>query len=289
MTTVGTWLARQRHLDRLDREVLLNRATGLSRAQMLTRPEIELSPAVAACLDGWAERRSLGEPVAYIVGVKEFWGAELAVSRDVLVPRPETELLVEGVVEAVAGWKKTRGESRSGDRSHGDPLGVLELGTGSGAVAIAVSREYGESVTVIATDISPAALAVAQGNAERLGAIVSFIESDWFGAVAGRYHVIASNPPYVAANDPHLQALAYEPRLALASGPDGLDAIRRIAAGAGDHLLAGGALLLEHGYDQGAAVRHILERCAFRSVTTLKDLAGHERVTRGLWEGNHEP
>jgi release factor glutamine methyltransferase len=329
VSTVGGWLGAHPDLDRRDREVLLCRAAGLSRAQLLTRPEQPLTESTAATLQQWAERRRAGEPVAYILGRREFWGLELAVSPAVLVPRPETELLVELALELLVGAiprsqppvgaisrsrmpvgaiSRSRMEeleddqrsgestkdSRSGDRSYENEkstqrLEVLELGTGSGAVAIALAQEAAARdlpVRISATDISAQALAVAARNACRHGTDVHWLHSDWFQAVGGHYHLIVSNPPYVADDDPHLAALNHEPRLALAAGAEGLDAIRAIVAAAPGHLQPGGALLLEHGCDQGAAVRALLAHAAFVDIETLPDLAGLERVTRARQPGS---
>jgi release factor glutamine methyltransferase len=310
VSTVGSWLADHADLDRRDREVLLCRAAGLRRAQVLADPERPLEAAAAATLRGWAERRRNGEPVAYIVGEREFWGLALGVSPAVLVPRPETELLVEVAIDAmVEAGNRPRlvGESRSGDRCHGrtdrfdrrhlsgtDPssshadgcygaVRVLDLGTGSGALAIALALEAEARalpVEVCATDVCAEALAVAAANGRRHGAEVAWLRSDWFDGVRGRFDLIVSNPPYVAEDDPHLEALGYEPRGALAAGADGLDAIRAIVAAAPGYLLPSGVLLLEHGYDQGAAVRALLAGAGFRDVETLPDLAGLDRVTR---------
>lgn len=271
-STVGGWLAAHPDLARRDLEVLLCRRAGLTRAQVLARPERELAADLIHSLDHWAERRRRGEPVAYILGEKDFWGMTLLVNPAVLVPRPETELLVESALDVI-----TR------DHRHGR-LELLELGTGSGAVAIALARELAARcppACLTATDLSAPALAVAAGNARRHQAAVRWLRSDWFAEVTGRYHLIVSNPPYVASADPHLSELGHEPAHALAAGPDGLDAIRVIVAGATAHLEPGGWLLLEHGFDQGPAVRELMEARGLVTVTTLPDLAGLDRVTRG--------
>ncbi|MEQ8485369.1 MAG: peptide chain release factor N(5)-glutamine methyltransferase [Pseudomonadales bacterium] len=272
MTTVAEWLAQQADLPRLDRELLVCRAAALSRAQVLGRPERALPAGAEAELDRWAARRRAGEPLAYIVGEREFYGRTFTVSPSVLVPRPETELLVEAAL-AVAR-----------------PGRWLDLGTGSGAVAVTLALEAhvrGRTVAVTATDISAAALAVAAANAARLGAEVRWLGGDWFEALAeddigGDFQLIVSNPPYVAAADPHLAALGHEPQAALASGADGLDALRVIVRGAPDRLAPGGWLLLEHGYDQGGPVRDLLSGAGLTRVETLADLAGHPRVSRAM-------
>ncbi len=277
MSSVDAWLRAHGDLDRLDREVLMCRAAGLSRVQVLSRPELPLSSQVLERLNGWAARRRRGEPLAYITGRKEFWGIELQVSPDVLVPRPETELLVEETLKAVAA------ASSAGE------VEVLELGTGSGAVAIAVAMESCAkelAARVTATDRSPAAVAVAARNARHTGVAVRWVVSDWFAALRGRFHVVTSNPPYVADDDPHLPALAHEPRSALVAGPDGLDALRAIVVAAPAHLYPGGWLLLEHGFDQGPAVRALLAARGFQDVRTEPDLAGLDRITRGRKPGS---
>ena len=270
MTTVGAWQAAHPDLDRRDREVLLRAAAGLTRAQLVSRPETPLAPAVEQQLNAWACRRRRGEPLAYLTGRKEFWSLELHVSPQVLVPRPETELLVEQVLELIAALQP-------------QAVDVLELGTGSGAVAIAIAREAAArhcDVTVTATDVSAGALAVAAANGDRLDARVRWLESNWYQQLHQRFHLIVSNPPYVAAGDPHLQALRHEPALALVSGHDGRDALRGIISAAPEHLHQHGWLVLEHGCDQAPAVRALLAP-RFDRVETLSDLAGLDRVTRG--------
>ncbi len=272
MTTVGRWLASQPDLDRLDRELLVSRAAGLSRAQILARPERRLAPCAAARLDGWAARRRQGEPLAYILGSREFWGLDLSVTPAVLVPRPDTELLVEAGLELLATSSVATPEVQ--------PPQVLDLGTGSGAVAIAIARERLD-VIVTASDISPAALLVAAGNGRRHGLTIRWVAGDWLDAIGGRFNLILSNPPYVADRDPHLPGLAHEPRGALVAGADGLDAIRRIIGTAAGRLHPGGALALEHGATQGAAVRALLGTAGFVAITTRRDLSGLERVSFG--------
>jgi release factor glutamine methyltransferase len=273
VSTVGAWLARQADLPRLDRELLVGRAAGISRSQVLGRPERALTPDTLATLDQWAARRRAGEPLAYITGEREFWGLSFEVSPSVLVPRPETELLVE-VALALA------------DTAPGAAAGRfwLDLGTGSGAVAIALAseaRRRGWTVTLTATDISEQALVVAARNGNRYSAGVEWRRADWFHGIEGRFEFIVSNPPYVAEGDPHLAELRCEPRGALTAGPDGLRDLRRIVAGAVAHLYPGGWLVLEHGADQGAPVRSLLHHAGLSEVATATDLAGHERVTCG--------
>jgi release factor glutamine methyltransferase len=217
------------------------------------------------------ERRAAGEPVAYLLGFREFYGREFSVTPDVLIPRPETELLVELAREKV------------GKVGAGETANIIDLGTGSGCVAITLALEIPRA-RVAAADFSPAALAVARANATLLGANVSFVESDWFERFAGqRFDCIVGNPPYVAAGDLHLGEgdLRFEPPSALACGADGLDAIRRIIADASRHLEAGGWLLLEHGYDQAAAMRELLAAGGFVDIEQHRDLAGIVRVSGG--------
>ncbi len=211
------------------------------------------------------ERRKNGEPVAYILGRKEFYGLELAVNPAVLIPRPETELLVDLALER-------------------RPPTVLDLGTGSGAIALAIKKHL-RAARVTAAEVSAAALAVARRNAVKHNLEVEFRHGPWFQPVAGeRFDLIACNPPYVAAGDPHLAALRFEPGSALVSGADGLDAIREIAPQAPGHLAPGGWVLLEHGQGQAEAVRAALAAAGLESVTTWPDLAGIARVSGGKLE-----
>jgi release factor glutamine methyltransferase len=247
---------------RLDAELLLAHVLDVSRANVIARDDRVLTPEEQGDFEQLLARRLAGEPLAYLTGTREFWSFELEVTRDVLVPRPETELLVE--------WG-----AAVGGRD------VLDLGTGSGAIALALAREL-PAAQVAAVDRSRAALAVARRNATALAARVEFLEGDWFAPVRGRaFDLIVSNPPYVAEGDPHLAELRFEPALALASGADGLDALRAIIAGAPAHLRAGGWLLVEHGATQGAAVRGLFARGGFAGVETRRDLAGLERATGG--------
>lgn len=217
------------------------------------------------------ELRAAGEPVAYLTGRRGFWTLELEVNADTLIPRPETELLVELALSRLPA---------------GMSVLVADLGTGSGAIALAIAKERPQA-KVIATDASEGALAVALRNASlNRVANVEFRHGSWFAPLVGeRFELIASNPPYIAEGDPHLQQgdLRFEPATALSSGRDGLDDIREIVAGAGEHLIAGGWLLLEHGFDQGALIRSLLETVGFVEVTTEVDLEGRDRVTLGRW------
>ncbi|MBS1246154.1 MAG: SAM-dependent methyltransferase [Proteobacteria bacterium] len=254
---------------RLDAEVLLMHVTGLTRTALITRAQEPLLPEHDERLHMLLTRRARGEPIAYLTGRREFWSLDLCVTPDVLIPRPETELLVEQALAHIpedAEWT------------------VADLGTGSGAIALAIATER-PHCRLIATDSSAAALAVARANATRLGiAKVEFWHGEWLKPLAGmRFDVIVSNPPYVRANDPHLTQgdVRFEPESALVAGADGLDAIRRIAVDALSCLRPGGWLLLEHGYDQAKAVRALLEIHGYDAVASCRDTAGHERVTAG--------
>lgn len=251
--------------DRLEAELLLAHALGVDRAWFFAHAEDRPDPARMADFDALLARRVHGEPVAYILGRRDFWSLSLGVTPATLIPRPETELLVEqALVRLPEGGR------------------VLDLGTGSGAIALALASERPDA-EVVAIDASPAALAVARCNAQRLGlGRVVMLESDWFAALDGqRFDVIVSNPPYVEAGDPHLALgdVRYEPAAALASGPDGLDDIRRIAQGARRHLTDGGWLLVEHGWNQGDAVRAIFTGNGLVGAFTVQDLEARDRVS----------
>ncbi len=256
---------------RLDAEVLLAHCMGVPRSYLYAWPERKVTTEVGERLAEMLARRAHGEPLAYLVGEKEFWSLTFAVNPKTLIPRPETELLV---AETLA---------RCPPAAH-----ILELGTGSGAIAIALGHELPDA-RIVATEVSAGALAVASENAARLGvANVSFVKADadteWFGAVpVGHFDVLVANPPYVADNDPGFRTggIRFEPRRALAAGRDGLRDLAAIVAGAPACLAAGGWLLLEHGSGQGAAVAQMMGGAGFRDVATLPDLAGLARVTIG--------
>ncbi|CDS53784.1 Methylase of polypeptide chain release factors [Polaromonas sp. CG9_12] len=260
-------------LDRLDAQLLLLHALGKppsGRSWLLAHDTDELAPGVIALFGALSLRRAEGEPLAYIVGTKEFFGLPLQVDKRVLVPRPDTETLVEWSLEVL--------------KAQGTALQVLDLGTGSGAIALAIAHSLkaaGREAQVTAVDASADALDVARENAQRLDLAVAFIESSWLQAVDGCFHLIASNPPYIASADLHLAALTHEPLQALTAGADGLDDIRRIIQQAPGHLLPGSWLLLEHGYDQAGQVRELLLRQGFLQVGSRYDLAGIERCSGG--------
>lgn len=264
-TSIGG-LLRKPPLDTLEARILLSHALQLSRVQLVTQSERVLTPEETSLIASLFARRIQGEPIAYILGEREFFGLMLHTSPDVLIPRPETELLVELALDRLP----------DGGR-------VLDMGTGSGAIAIAIAHTRPDA-NVTALDASEAALAVARRNAERTGVEVRLISSDWYGALGDeQFDIIVSNPPYIVAGDPHLSQgdLRFEPVDALTDHGDGLSAIRTIVGGAKAHLSPGGWLLMEHGYDQAPAVRELLVRQDFNEVQSWQDLAGIERATGG--------
>jgi release factor glutamine methyltransferase len=254
----------------LDAEVLLAHALSMSRTQLRMHPENVPSHERARRYAELVNRRAAGEPVAYILGYRDFWTLRLAVNPEVLIPRPETELLVERALAL----------GPSG------PARIADLGTGSGAIALALASERPEW-TVLATDISDGALRTAQGNATMHGlGRIELLKGRWFDPLASRrFDLIVSNPPYVAEADRALQAAAlrHEPRIALAAGPDGLSALREIVHSAPHYLERRGWLLLEHGFDQAAAIARELVVRGFGHVRSHRDLAGHERVIEAQW------
>lgn len=253
----------------VDAELLLSHVLGRGRSWLYAHAGDDIDAIAASAFAALVERRAAGEPVAYLLGTRGFWRFDLAVTPDTLIPRPETELLVELALR------------RLPERT---PARVADLGTGSGAIALAIASER-PGARVVATDASEPALAVARGNAAALGiGNVEFRHGDWLAPLAGaRFDLVASNPPYIADADAHLAQgdLRFEPRGALASGVDGLDAIRRIVAGAPEHLCGGGWLLVEHGWRQGAAVRALFESAGFVDIATERDLEQRDRVTLG--------
>jgi release factor glutamine methyltransferase len=253
-------------LEPLENRILLCHVLGLSRVGLITGSERALTGDEAARLSRLVERRLQGEPIAYLVGEREFFGLPFQVSPAVLIPRPDTELIVELALERLPARAR-----------------MLDMGTGSGAIAVAVAHTRPDAL-VTAIDVSDAALEVARANAAANRANVRLLRSDWFTALVGEtFDLIASNPPYIAAGDEHLAQgdLRFEPAGALTDHADGLSALRTIIAGAGEHLVAGGWLLLEHGYDQAQAVRALLAAAGYAEVQSWRDLGGIERVSGG--------
>jgi release factor glutamine methyltransferase len=270
--------ARTLGLDRLDAQLLLLHALGkhgTERAWLLAHNTDLLPDTAQQLLDAYLLRRRRGEPVAYITGYKEFYGLDLQVDARVLVPRPDTETLVDWALEVLEVIEEIPVGT--------DPISVIDLGTGSGAIALALKHTR-PKMQVSAVDSSADALAVAQANAQRLQLDIAFFQGCWLQGVQRvqqKFHAIVSNPPYIPAQDPHMAALTYEPLGALASGADGLDDIRTIIQQAPAHLHASGWLLLEHGYDQATAVRSLLAEADFAHVQSRRDLAGIERCSGG--------
>ena len=253
----------------VDANALLAHVLGKDRAWLVAHATERLPQKEIAEFFASAKKRRDGHPIAYLTGTREFYSLTLQVTPDVLIPRPETETLVEAALAHVANDAATR---------------VLDLGTGAGAIALAIARERPRA-EVMAIDVSDAALAVATANAQRLGiGNVRFAQSNWYaGLDETRFHVIVANPPYIAADDPHLREgdLRFEPRAALTPGGDGLDALRAIIAGAPDHLADSAALLVEHGYDQADAVHALFAQHGFVDIEARRDLAGHWRIVIG--------
>lgn len=266
-------LARELGVARLDAQLLLGHHLQRPRSWLIAHDDAALDADAAAAVEADLRRRATGVPLAYLVGEREFRGLALRVTPAVLVPRPETELLVDWALERLDAL------------APGFAATVVDLGTGSGAVALAV-KQARPAARVTATDAQPAALEVARDNAHRLGLALEFVAGDWWQPLAGRrFDLAVSNPPYVAGDDPHLPALAHEPRSALTPEGDGLAALRRLIDGAPRHLNPGAWLLLEHGYDQADAVRRLFNERGFEPARTRRDLAGIERCTGARWPG----
>ena len=265
------WRQGSRRIDRLDARLLLEHVAGCTHADLIARPEREMSAEQAVRFDGLVRRRESGVPLAYLVGSAWFCDLEFAVTPAVLIPRPDTEVLVDVAMEMA--------------RTLDNPA-VVDLGTGSGIVAILIARLCPQA-QLTAVDVSNAALDVARANAQRHGVSIRFLEGDWYAPLDdGCFDIIVSNPPYVAAGDSHLQqnGLPFEPQRALTdgvAGGDGLACIRSIIAGAVDHLRSGGWLLMEHGYDQAVEVRRLLMEAGFGNVASWTDGADIERVSGG--------
>lgn len=272
MTQLAATLAKARRsgVDRLDAQLLLAHRLGCTRSWLIAHDDAELDPLAEQAFWADVQRRAAGVPLAYLVGTREFHGLQLSVSPAVLVPRPETEHLVDWALERLAGIPA--------------PL-VADLGTGSGAIALALAHRRRDA-RVIASDRDPGALDVARGNARQLALDLQWVCGDWWAAFSDeRFDLAVSNPPYVAADDPHLQALVHEPLHALTPGGDGLPALRQIIDGAPARLRSGAWLLVEHGHDQGKGVRMLLAEAGFDDIETRRDLAGHERCSGGRRPG----
>src|SRR5690554_943059 len=276
MPTVADWLRQASQLlpdsdsARLDVEILLAHALGRQRVWLYTWPEYQLTPAEQQALTELLAARAGGEPVAYLIGRQEFWSLPLEVSPATLIPRPETELLVEQVLALPVSAEQVR---------------VLDLGTGTGAIALALASER-PSWQVTAVDRELAAVALTSANASALGLSVEVKQSHWFSALKGqRFDVIVGNPPYIAADDGHLQRgdLRFEPRSALVAEEAGLADLRHIVQAAPDYLTPAGHLLLEHGWQQASAVTGLLQQAGFAAVRKVLDLAGHPRISAGEW------
>lgn len=275
-------------LERLDAQLLLLHVLGIEPTQrgwLLAHDTDPLPLTRIAELQSLALRRAQGEPLAYLTGSKAFYGLVLRVSPDVLVPRPDTETLVDWALDVLPDCHPdTAGAAALHSNTLKNPAPrVLDLGTGSGAIALALKASRPD-LQVWATDMSSAALSVAQANAQRLLLDLHFNQGAWLAALPAdtpAFDCIVSNPPYIAAHDPHLSALTFEPTQALTSGLDGLNDLRQIIAAASAHLTAGGWLLLEHGYDQAAAVQRLLTQHGFTAVQSRNDLAGLARCSGG--------
>ncbi len=253
----------------LDASLILSHLTGYDKTRLITHDDEPLSEELADKFNALIEKRLKGYPVAYILGYKEFWGLKLKVTEDTLIPRPDTETLVQAALDL-----KVEGP-------------VLDLGTGSGAIILALKSEYQDKIEAFACDVSEKTLAVARENADSLKLKVDFFCSNWFESIPPlKFSLIVSNPPYIRDNDPHLKrtSLPYEPIGALTSGPDGLADIRRIVRSSRDYLKSQASLVIEHGYDQGIMVRAIFAGEGYINVKSICDLEGRERVTMGTLE-----
>lgn len=265
-------LARTRGLDRLEAHLLLAELLGRDRGWLIAHDGDALSAEQAMRFEDWLTRRLQDVPLAYLSGYKEFHGLRLRVNADTLVPRPDTEVLVDWALELLqtAAWPTPE---------------LVDMGTGSGAIALALKHRY-PAAQVDAVDLSAGALKIARANAAALGLAVEFHQGDWWQALASRrFDLIVSNPPYIAGADPHLPALRHEPLSALTPGGDGLSALQNLIQGAPAHLRAGGWLLLEHGYDQAEAVTRLLSAQGFKQIHTRQDLGDQPRVSGGRWPG----
>lgn len=272
--------ARDAGVDRLDAQCLAAHHLGRPRVWVLAHGDEPLEPAAASALRDSLALRAQGYPLAYLVGEREFHGLTLRVTPDTLIPRPDTETLVEWALERLSAWRD--GRTAPGSDLRGPQ--VLDLGTGSGAIALAIKHDF-PAAKVTAVDLSEAALAVARTNGLRLGLEVEWLQGDWLTPVVGRrFDLIVCNPPYIDADDPHLDALRDEPAAALTPGTDGMAALRQIVQDSPAGLQPGGWLLLEHGFQQAPAVRQALMEAGYREPCTRHDLAGQPRCTGGAWQ-----
>jgi len=262
-------------IDRLDGQLLLLDAVGRpnhDRSWLVAHDDQRLQAPEVGTFEALVARRLAGEPLAYIIGVKEFFGLSFGVSNAVLIPRPDTETVVQWALQTINALETDASTPH-----------ILDLGTGSGAIALAIKSQAPQCL-VTAIDASATALAQAARNGQQLGLDVTWRQSDWFASVDHLlFDVIVSNPPYIAANDPHLRDLRHEPLSALASGADGLDDLRHIIAHSGPYLREGGWLLLEHGYDQAKPVAELLKAAGFKAIGHQTDLGGVTRCTGGRW------
>jgi release factor glutamine methyltransferase len=266
--TIATWKQANFKTDRLELDLLLSKVTGRSRAEIVADPQMTLSDNQVTRLNNDLRELEAGTPFAYIAGKKEFFGIELEISESVLVPRPETEILVEMVL-TLAPKNAT----------------LLDMGTGSGAIALAIVSERPD-IKVSASDLSARALELAKRNAKSLNLDLTFFHSNWYQSLPCiKWDFLVSNPPYISENDPHLDVLKKEPIEALVSGPDGLEAIRQIVTGSSDFLTPHGHLLIEHGFNQGQAVSRIFAANSFINIISQKDYSGIERVKLGKLNG----
>ena len=255
---------------RLDAEVLLCHVTNIERSGLYAHPELVLEGNIINSYLSLIEARKSGQPVAYLTGHREFWSRQFVVNEHTLIPRPDTECLVATALDHIPAEK---------------PLMIADLGTGCGNVAICIASER-PRCHVTATDISSQSIHIAKQNADRHHTVnITFLSSNWFENISGRFYMIVSNPPYIKVDDEHIKKgdVQHEPELALIAGEDGLDSIRQIINLAPDHLLSEGYLLMEHGYDQGETVRRMLAERGFSGINTVKDFGGNDRVSFGIY------
>lgn len=267
MSTLGDLLDEaSRHISRSDASLILCHHLKLSRETLITHPQQCVESRREEEFWDLVQKVQNGFPVPYVIGHQPFWNSDFIVTPDVLIPRPDTETLIEVALKHLSKIEHPS---------------ILELGTGSGAIAITLAQERPDA-QVLATDISVSALRVARENATRLNTPVTFLKSDWFDSIAGNFDCVVSNPPYIHPQDEHMATLKYEPRLALTDDIDGLSCIRLIAQDAKKHLKDNGFLIFEHGYDQAVACRDILRGNGYKNIQTIRDLAGNDRVTYGF-------